>query len=146
VSNVEYMGMMFQNAWTFNSDVSLWDVSRVGDMDSMFNRARAFSQDLSRWKVGNAKNMSSMFEGAESFECDLGHWDVSKVEKMQDMFRDATSFKGRGVEKWKPAEGVTVTDMFADAPSVHEAAKQWAENLQVPAYGRAPSRLRRGFV
>ena len=91
-----------------------------------------------------------MFEGAESFECDLGRWDVSKVETMKSMFRGAKSFTGRGVEKWEPAEGVDVTDMFDDAlkvpPSVHEAALQWAKNLQVPAYGRAPSRLRRGFV
>jgi hypothetical protein len=65
---------------------------------------------------------------------------------MKEMFRGAKSFKGRGVEKWKPAEGVTVTDMFADAPSVHEPALEWAKNLQVPAYGRAPSRIRRGFV
>jgi hypothetical protein len=146
VSNVEYMGMMLQNAWTFNGDVSLWDVARVADMDSMFRDARAFDQDLSSWKVGNVKNMSSMFEGAESFECDLGNWDVPKVNTMQDMFRNATSFKGRGVEKWKPAEGVDVTGMFFGAPLVQQAALQWAEKLQVLAYGRAPSRMRRGFV
>ncbi len=146
VSKVKFMGMMFQLASTFNGDVRLWDVSLVGDMEAMFKGARAFNQDLSRWEVGNVTNMTGMFEGAVSFECDLGNWDVSKVKTMEKMFSGATRFKGKGVEKWKPAEGVDVTGMFAHAPSVQEPAKQWASNLQVPAYGRAPSRLRRGFV
>jgi surface protein len=140
------MGMLFRNSSIFNGDVSLWDVACVDAMDWMFYGARAFTQDLSRWKVGNVTNMTGMFEGAVSFECDLGNWDVSKVKTMEKMFSGATRFKGKGVEKWKPAEGVDVTGMFAHAPSVQEPAKQWASNLQVPAYGRAPSRLRRGFV
>jgi surface protein len=146
VSNVTFMGMMFQRATAFNGDVTLWDVVRVSDMDSMFKGARAFNQDLSSWKVGNVENMRRMFNGAESFECDLGNWDVSKVKTMKEMFSGATSFTGRGVEKWKPAEGVEVTDMFVGAPLVQETTLQWENKLQVPAYGRAPSRLRRGFV
>jgi surface protein len=146
VSKVGNMGMLFRNSSIFNGDVSLWDVACVDAMDWMFYGARAFTQDLSRWKVGNVTNMTGMFEGAESFECDLGNWDVSKVRTMKKMFSGATSFMGRGVEKWEPAEGVDVTDMFANAPLVQETTVQWAENLQVPAYGRAPSRLQRGFV
>jgi surface protein len=146
VSKVKFMGMMFRDAWTFNCDVSLWDVSRVQDMDSMFNGAREFNNDLSRWRVWNVTNMSRMFEGAESFECDLRNWDVSKVSTMQGMFRGAKSFTGGGVEHWKPAKGVDVTDMFFGAPLVQETTLQWANTLQVQAYGRAPSRLRRGFV
>jgi surface protein len=65
-----------------------------------------------------------MFEGAESFECNWGKWDVSKVTRMQTMFRGATGFTGRGVKKqWKPGEGVDVTHMFADAPSVQQASE-----------------------
>jgi hypothetical protein len=150
VSAVTTMSFMFSRATGFSGDVSEWDVSKVSFMGMMFRGASTFNGDVRRWDVARVHDMDSMFEGAESFECDLGRWDVSKVKKMKNMFRNATSFKGKGVEKWEPAEGVDVTGMFADAlkvpPSVHEAAKQWAKTPQVPAYGRAPSRLRRGFV
>jgi surface protein len=146
VSAVKSMSTMFSRATGFSGDVSEWDVSNVNFMGMMFNKASTFNGDVSGWDVARVYDMESMFNGAKAFECDLGNWDVSNVENMKDMFRGATSFTGSGVEKWKPAEGVDVTDMFADAPLVQETTVQWAKNPQVPAYGRAPSRLRRGFV
>jgi len=108
VSAVTTMSFMFSRATGFSGDVSEWDVSKVSFMGMMFRGASTFNGDVRRWDVARVHDMDSMFEGAESFECDLGRWDVSKVKKMKNMFRNATSFKGKGVEKWKPAEGVDV--------------------------------------
>jgi hypothetical protein len=150
VSAVTTMSFMFSRATGFNGDVSEWDVSKVSFMGMMFRGASTFNGDVRRWDVARVHDMDSMFEGAESFECDLGRWDVSKVKKMQKMFRNATSFKGKGVEKWKPAEGVEVTDMFADAhqyrslrSSGRVTCKCQRTGVRLRAYGAVLCKTRR---
>ena len=53
MSSVTDMFYMFVNAYSFNNDVSTWDVSRVTDMRRMFNGAESFNQDLSSWDVSS---------------------------------------------------------------------------------------------
>ena len=55
------MGVMFNDAATFNQDLSTWDVSNVTNMSYMFGIAENFNQDLSAWDVSNVTDMSSMF-------------------------------------------------------------------------------------
>ncbi|MCZ6594811.1 MAG: BspA family leucine-rich repeat surface protein, partial [Bacteroidetes bacterium] len=43
-SNVNSMGFLFQNATSFNQDISSWNVSNVGGMESMFFGATSFNQ------------------------------------------------------------------------------------------------------
>jgi len=43
------MDSMFLDAWKFDHDLSMWDVSSVTTIDSMFRRAGVFNQDLSVW-------------------------------------------------------------------------------------------------
>lgn len=93
VSSVTDMGDMFCFATSFNQDLSGWDVSSVTDMESMFENAISFTSDLSKWDVSSVTNMESMFEHATSFKSDLSGWNVSSVTNMELMFKHATSFK-----------------------------------------------------
>ncbi|KAL7525028.1 hypothetical protein ACHAXR_000831 [Thalassiosira sp. AJA248-18] len=43
------MQSMFSGASSFNSDISLWDVSSVEYMPNMFSNAISFDQDLCAW-------------------------------------------------------------------------------------------------
>ena len=54
--------------WSFNQDISGWDVSKVTDMSNMFSGAYQFNQDLSSWKVGAVTDMSNMFSGARALQ------------------------------------------------------------------------------
>jgi len=67
-SGVTNMRYMFSRFWSFNQDISSWDVSSVRVMTNMFYGATAFNQDLSRWCVSNITSMPVDFDrGATSW-------------------------------------------------------------------------------
>ena len=45
------MQFMFSSAFSFNSDISGWNVSKVDDMETMFYSATIFNQNLGEWYV-----------------------------------------------------------------------------------------------
>ena len=78
--------------YSFNADISSWDVSSVTDMSDLFLDARSFNSDIGNWDVSNVTDMSNLFSGAHSFNQYIGDWDVSNVADMLGMFYWATSF------------------------------------------------------
>ena len=63
---------MFDNAHSFNSDLSNWNVSNVKNMNRMFRNAHSFNSDLSNWNISNVENMKYMFKNASSFDLKFG--------------------------------------------------------------------------
>ena len=58
----------------------------------MYNQATSFNGDLSSWNTSNVVYMSYMFAVATSFNGDLSSWDISNVTDFRYMFNGATSF------------------------------------------------------
>ena len=92
LSDVADMSRMFNNAASFNGDLSSWDVSNVEIMRLMFKSAASFNGDLSSWDVSGVTSMNNMFRDAASFNGDLSSWNVSNVSNMNRMFYNATAF------------------------------------------------------
>jgi surface protein len=70
---------MFNNATTFNSDISSWDTSNVITMNGMFINAEEFNQPLDSWNVSSVLNMNNMFKNATLFNQDISGWVVDNV-------------------------------------------------------------------
>ena len=87
-----YMRSMFADAYTFDKDISSWDLSNITNTSLMFYNARAFNQDISKWDMSNIDNISYMFHGTQAFNRDIGVWNVAKVSYMDGVFRYATAF------------------------------------------------------
>ena len=47
-----------------------WDTRQVTDMNNMFDEASSFNQDISQWDVSNVTDMRNMFRGP-SFNQDI---------------------------------------------------------------------------
>lgn len=101
---------MFNDATSFNEDISHWDMSAVTDLDAMFIRASTFNQDVSSWDTSNMINMRQAFREATSFNQDISSWDVTNVTDMRGMFQDATSFN-QNLGAWDIKQ-VTMMDDF----------------------------------
>lgn len=91
-SNVTNMISVFQDATSFNQDISGWDVSNVTFFLLTFDGAASFNQDISGWDVSSAVYMDEMFHGATSFNQDISGWDTSNVQSLFFTFYGATSF------------------------------------------------------
>ena len=104
--------------FSFNSDISNWDVGRVTDMTSMFLNAVNFNSDISNWNVGAVTKMDGMFAGTY-FNSDISNWNVGAVTNMRQMFKGARSFNQNlcpwGSKLPSNLNYASAADMFLDS-------------------------------
>ena len=123
VSQVTDMSSMFSGAEDFNGDVSSWNVSQVTDMSFMF-RAPSFNGDISEWDVSSVTSMSNMFEDAAAFNQDLSSWNVSQVADMNRMFEEAAAFNGN-LSSWNVSQVTDMNNMFFGAAAFNQDISGW---------------------
>ncbi len=124
LSDVTDMSSMFSKAYSFNGNISTWDVSNVTNMSGMFENAISFNQPLNSWNVSSVTNMSWMFKRAESFNQDLSSWDVSNVTDMSYMFYEETSFN-QDLNSWNVSNVIDMSEMFYGATSFNQPLNSW---------------------
>ena len=124
LSGVTSMGYMFNDASSFDGDLSDWNVSSVTNMVFMFNGASSFDQPLDSWNVSSVTGMTGMFEGATSFNQPLNRWNVSSVTFMNEMFNGASSFN-RPLGSWNVSSVVSMSDMFAGVSRFNQNLGTW---------------------
>ena len=124
LSSVTDMSRMFQNASSFNGDISEWDVSGIEKMTTMFGAASLFDNDIGNWDVSEVQTMSGMFAGASSFNHDLSQWDVSNVTNMSGMFTRASSFD-QNIGEWSTVSVTNLSRIFNEAESFNQDISEW---------------------
>ena len=56
----------------------------------MFQNAKSFNQDITKWNVENVANMKYMFYNAGKFDQNIEIWDIeclSELENMADLMK-----------------------------------------------------------
>jgi surface protein len=77
VERLYNMSSMFEEAISFQGDLSRWNVSLVSDMSKAFRFAVRWSSDISDWNIANVKTFTFSFSGAVSFNAKLSTWSIS---------------------------------------------------------------------
>ena len=124
VSSVTDMSSMFLNADSFTGDLSGWDVSSVTDMSRMFMSADSFTGDLSGWNVSSVTDMSYMFWFVTNFTSDLSEWDVSSVTDMSYMFEFVSKFTS-DLSEWDVSRVTNMRSMFTGATVFTSDLSEW---------------------
>lgn len=81
---------MFEDADSFDGDVSKFNTSRVTDMHNMFRHATSFTgkNGLGSWETSNVQDFSEMFFGAISFSgIGIPNWTISSLQTPSLMVR-----------------------------------------------------------
>lgn len=142
-SGVYNFRMMFNNATSFNGDISNWDTSNSETFQSMFYNARVFDQYIDTHSVTvagvgtyNAWNtkrttgsayvskFQSMFRSAMSFNQDLNNWDVTDGTTLNSMFYDAYSFNG-DISNWDVSGKTSFLSTFLKAWNFNQNIGNW---------------------
>ncbi|WP_378178487.1 BspA family leucine-rich repeat surface protein [Aquimarina sp. SS2-1] len=124
VSTITNMSAMFRGATSFNQNLSSWDVTNVVNLRFMFENATSFNGDLSTWNVANVSQMDFMFNGAASFNQNIGGWDVSSVSDMSALFQDASSFN-QNIGGWDVSSVTSMSSMFNRASMFNQDISGW---------------------
>ena len=114
---------MFTSANAFNQDIS-WNTNVVTSMEHMFQDATSFNKNVSGWNVGNVTSFNSMFFGATDFnngEAPLTTntapitWSINAsgpaIVNMESIFYNATSFS-QDISSWNVKNVSTMLMMF----------------------------------
>lgn len=128
VSHVTNMRLMFSGCELFNHDIADWDVSHVTDMSGMFAGCRIFNQDISKWSVKQVTSMNAMFRDCAAFNKPIGTWDVSNVSTMVNMFGNTTLFN-QPIGNWNVSSVKYMTDMFRLARAFNQDLSGWNVSL-----------------
>ena len=106
-----------------------WDVSMIKDMSDAFAYQYTFNGDLSKWDVSSVTRFERMFNYATSYEgVGVETWDTSKAKSMQDMFWEATKFNGN-VSGWNTNKVTNMKWMFDKAKSFAQDVSGWTLSL-----------------
>ena len=85
---VTNMESMFEGCTSLEGiGLELWNTENVTNMSSMFNDALTFDRDISDWDTSKVTNMNSMFRNAISFDqIEIFKWTCTKVTNIINMF------------------------------------------------------------
>jgi len=134
-TTVTSLSYTFYNAFTFNQDLSSWDVSNVTDFSSLFSRDifnetpnMSFNQPIGNWTITNATDLGFMFAFNNAFNQDLSGWNVSNVTDMQGLFFGATAFN-QDLSGWDVSNVTNFFSMFRGNPDPTASAMNFNQDI-----------------
>jgi surface protein len=129
------MSSLFDNASTFNSDISSWDTSKVTNMYGMFYGASAFNNNgsatIGNWNTLGVTNMSYMFYSARAFNQNISSWNTLGVTNMSYMFYSAQAFN-QNISSWNTSSVTNMSYMFQNATNFNKNISSWNVTLVSP--------------
>jgi surface protein len=127
-SNVTNMYAIFFNAIRFNNNgnpnIKNWNTSKVTSMYGAFYNARVFNQPIGSWNTSNVLNMTGMFNNAYEFNQPIGSWITSKVTSMYGMFENASKFN-QNIGSWDTSKVTLMMSMFSGAEKFNQNIGLW---------------------
>jgi len=137
-SAVKDLSFAFQNATSFNQDISTWGTAAVTSMADMFydassfnNGGVVFASSAGQWDTRGVTDLSYMFEYDTAFNQDISSWNTSSVTTMAGMFRAATTYNNGGVgfnsvtANWSTLNVMNMSQMFLGDPVFNQDISSW---------------------
>ena len=96
---------MFRGASSFTgAGIGAWNVTKVTDCEGMFDNARSFNEDISSWNTYAINWFTDMFKNAVNFDQDITGWPHGGTNNVNNMFGGATKW----LEKYRRNDWTTL--------------------------------------
>jgi surface protein len=118
------MSAVFQNAGSFNDDISGWNTGQVIHFFTMFQGATIFNQNIGSWDTSKATSLRRMFLSASAFDQPIGLWDTSSVNSLDATFYDAGAFN-QDIGSWNTGLVPSLENTFGNAASFNQDISSW---------------------
>ena len=97
---------MFRGASSFTgAGIGAWNVAKVTDCEGMFDNAMSFNEDISSWNTNAVNWFTDMFKNAVNFDQDITGWPTGGTNNVNNMFEGATKW----LEKYRRNDWTTST-------------------------------------
>ena len=107
--HIESHHFRFQNAVSFQGNLSGWKTKQVHHVAHMFSNAISYQggQDLAGWETSEFRDLSAMFHHAIRFQGNVSAWNTSNAVEMDEMFSSAVQFNG-DLSRWDTSQVITM--------------------------------------
>lgn len=131
-ATVRSMRSMFEDANSFNQNLSGWNTANVANMRQLFSGATAFNNGCAdgvttcplAWNTSSVTNMQGMFAFSSIFNQNIGTWSTGNVTDMQQMFRNAPKFN-QDIGSWVTSSVTNMNAMFEGASAFNQPIGTW---------------------
>ena len=114
----------FRDCFSFNGDLSAWDVSSIIIFSQMFFNCVSFNKSLNNWDTRSMQTMDYILYNCNQYNQDMDNWDTSRCTNMSTALMSCSNFNGN-VSTWNTQFVTNMSQLFRSCYPINQDLSGW---------------------